>query len=218
MLFSSGVFDVVEPGHAAPSLPLRLALTPDRTRTTARLCLIVPGLLALLVPAALAAYLLIGPGAQSGDQSDQLTSTALTLLPALWLGLAAMSALAILPRMARKRLVTITSDQVSALETSLLGVRAWRLPIREYRGIAHHVRASSGIVNHEIILVHPNPDRSVLLHTALVVNQTSLDHFAALFRLPLVPARDVYRLHLPALALPAVLTGREALAVDNRAS
>ena len=201
MLFSSGIFDVVEPNSPNQALPLRLSLSPDKARTTARLLLIIPGLGVLLVPAALAGFLLLFADPTAIAPYDGLTFSALALLPVLWFALTALACLSVLPRMRRKRLVTVTAEQVSVIETGLTGARSWRLPVGAYRGITHHVRASAGVVNHEIILVHGNPDRSVLLHTAPIVNQTSLDHFSGLLRLPVIAAREVYRVRLSSFGI-----------------
>ena len=214
MLFSSGIFDVVEPNTPDQALPLRLCLSPDKARTAARLLLIVPGLAVLLVPAALALFLLLHAEPVALALYDGLTLTALTVLPLLWLALAGLACLAVLPRLRRKRLVTVTGARVSVIETGLMGARSWHLPVAAYRGIAHHVRATAGVVNHEIILVHDQPGRSVLLHTAPIVNQTSLDHFSALLRLPVIAAREVYRVRLPGLGS---LTAAPALTVPSAA-
>lgn len=215
MIFSSGTFDIVEParpGEMGPGAlrlgepglgqlkpgrsevgnpPLRLVNRPDGARTLARLLLFVPGLCALLAPAGVAAYLAC---ASTGATVLADTSyAALVALPLVWAALAIAAALSILPRIGRSRVVTITRDQVSALETGLTGERSWTQPLRAYKGIAHHVRASAGIVSHEIILVHEDPARSVLLMTAPIVHQSSIDRLAAALHLPVIASREVYR-------------------------
>ena len=198
-MFSTGTFDQVEPSCGQPALPLRLTLTPDRARTTARLVLIVPGLTLLLAPAAIAVRLLLGAEASALAGLEPLACAALLTLPVLWMALVVFAGVSLLPRLRRSRVVTISGDHVSVLETTLLGNRAWRLPIRGYRGIAHHVRATAGVLTHEIILVHANPDRSILLHTAPMVSQSSLDHFRGLLRLPVIASSEVYRVAMPAV-------------------
>jgi hypothetical protein len=200
MLFSTGTFDHVTPNEPKHALPLRLCLTPDHGRTIARLLLIIPGLTVLLAPAGFAAYLVLREHPALLAERDPFAFAALAAQPALWLLLCGLALMSIVPRLARKRVVTITPEHVSALETGLTGTGAWRLPTASYRGIAHHVRATAGVVSHEIILIHDDPRRSVLLHTAPMVSQSSLDHYCSLLRLPLVPARAVYRLGLPRFA------------------
>ena len=199
MLFSTGTFDLVEPKDPGQVLPLRLTLTPDTARTTARLLLIVPGLAVLLVPAAIASYLLLRSDLPSMAGESGLTLAALLVQPILWLVLLGLAGLSILPRLRRIRVATVTREHVSVIETSLTGLRTWRTATRSYRGIAHHVRATPGVVSHEIILVHDNPARSVLLHTAPMVHQTSLDTYSTLLQLPLIGAREVYRVGWPTL-------------------
>lgn len=194
MLFSTGTFDRVSPNDSSLDLPLRLVSSPDRGRTIGQFLLIVPALLMLLAPALLATYVLMHQDAATNAPSDPFATAALILLPVLWVGLVVFAAFAVIPRLRRQRVVTLTTDYVSALERGLFGTEAWRLPTASYRGIAHHVRATAGVVSHEVILVHPDPKRSVLLYTAPVVTQGSLDSYCARLRLPLVPAREVYRL------------------------
>ena len=194
MVFSTGTFDQVTPNEPQHGLPLRLSLTPDHGRTIARLLLIVPGLTVLLAPAAFATYLILRDHPSVLAQRDPFAFAALAAQPALWVLLFTLAMMAVLPRLGRQRVVTLTLDHVSVLERGLTGTSAWRVPTSSYRGIAHHVRATPGVVSHEIILVNENPERSVLLHHAPMVNQTSLDHYCNLLQMPLVPAREVYRL------------------------
>lgn len=200
MGFSTGTFDHVFPNDPQPGLPLRLSLMPDRGRTIARSLLVIPTLLLLLAPTAFAATLMLRKDALPSH--DTVTMLALLVQPAVWIALSAVALLAIIPRLGRKRVIIINEDTVSALEASLTGTWAWRMPTSSYRGIAHHVRATSGVVGHEIILVHADPARSVLLHTSSMVTQASLDHFCALLRMPLIPSREVYRLPLGTVRLP----------------
>mgnify|MGYP001235191167 CR=1 FL=1 len=197
MLFSTGTFDCVTPNEPSSALPLRLSLTADRGRTISRLLLIVPGLLVLLAPASIAAYLLLRDDPALVAERDLFTFAALAAQPALWMLLCGLAVATIVPRLGRRRLVTLTREHVSALETRLTGTSAWRIPTASYRGIAHHVRATAGVVHHEVILVHANPQRSLLLHNAPMVSQADLDHYCNLLRMPLIPSREVYRLRTP---------------------
>ena len=199
-MFSTGTFDHVTPNEPQNGLPLRVSLIPDHGRTIARLLLIVPGLAVLLAPAALATYLILRDDPSALAQRDPFAFAALAAQPALWVLLFTLAMMAVLPRLGRQRVVTLTLDHVSVLERGLTGTSAWRVPTSSYRGIAHHVRATPGVVSHEIILVNGNPERSILLHTAPMVNQTSLDHYCNLLQLPLVASREVYR--LPFLRAP----------------
>lgn len=194
MVFSTGTFDHVTPNEPQHGLPLRLSLTPDHGRTIARLLLIIPGLTVMLAPAAFATYLILRDHPSVLAQRDPHVFAALAAQPALWVFLFTLAMMAVLPRLGRQRVVTLTLDHVSVLERGLTGTTAWRVPTSSFRGIAHHVRATPGVVSHEIILVHDNPEHSVLLHTSPMVNQSSLDHYCNLLQLPLVPSREVYRM------------------------
>ena len=214
MVFSTGTFDHVTPNEPKHGLPLRLSLTPDHGRTISRLLLIVPGLAVLLAPAVFAAYLILRGDPTILAQSDPFVFAALAAQPALWIILCALATLAVVPRLGRQRVAMLTLDHVSVLEQGLTGTSAWRVPTSSYRGIAHHVRATPGVVSHEIILVHDHPSRSILLHHAPMVSQTSLDHYCHLLQMPLVASREVYRLRWPRFSVPGLRHTPEHMAND----
>ena len=54
------------------------------------------------------------------------------------------------------------------------------MPLASFAGVAHHVRASLSGTRHELILVHPDREKSVLLSLAAKVAQAEVDRVAAL--------------------------------------
>ena len=72
------------------------------------------------------------------------------------------------------------------------GSTAWSVPLASYSGIAHHVRASLSGLRHELILVHPDPAKNLLVAVADRIPQATLDRAKALLRLPEVPAKSLY--------------------------
>jgi hypothetical protein len=66
--------------------------------------------------------------------------------------------------------------------------------------VAHHIRASLSGARHEIVLVHADRRRSVLLHFADRVLESELAAVARRLELPVVPARWIYRTPTPAAA------------------
>jgi hypothetical protein len=59
-------------------------------------------------------------------------------------------------------------------------------------GLAHHIRASLSGARHEIVLVHPDRARSVLLAFDAQVREADLKAMAAQLGLPVVPASLIY--------------------------
>jgi hypothetical protein len=118
----------------------------------------------------------------------------------LALGLIAWSGLFLLPlqrlikRFCTTRRVQIAAERVCVEESSPFGARAWSVPLAEFRGLAHVVRATrtSG-VRHELVLVHRDRRRTVRVHVAERISQATIDAAAQLLRLPQVPAQELFR-------------------------
>lgn len=117
---------------------------------------------------------------------------------ALLAGLAVTAALIVHPiaaavqRIGRRQTVEIAADRVTVTEVSPFRRRVDVEPMANYSGLAHHIRSSLSGVRHEIVLVHRDPARSVLLSASPKVLQSELDRMAADLRLPIVPASAIY--------------------------
>lgn len=116
----------------------------------------------------------------------------------LGLGLATVAGLllyptrAILDGFASGRTVYIADGQVSVAEDRLFGQRTWSEPLAAYAGVAHHIRASLSGSRHEIVLVHPDRTRSVLLAFDTSIRESELQLMAARLGLPMIPPRRIY--------------------------
>jgi hypothetical protein len=126
---------------------------------------------------------------------------------ALQLGLALLVAVAfvavplraLLRRSMQPRQFVISRQTVSATITGVHGTQAnWSEPLAAYQGVAHHIRTSLSGARHEIVLVHAQPSKSVILHIADRIAQPQIDAVAALLNVAQVPARAMYeRVQLP---------------------
>jgi hypothetical protein len=125
-------------------------------------------------------------------------ATALQLGLALVVGIAFVALpLQRLRRRARQpEQIMICDQQVSATHGTSAGT--WCEPLTAYQGIAHHIRTSLSGAQHEIVLVHTDPSRSVVLQIADRIAQPQLDAMAALLNVAQVPARTIYERHRPA--------------------
>ena len=120
-------------------------------------------------------------------------ATALQLALALIVAVAfvALPARNILRRARLPRRIVVADGQVSALQADGATL-AWVEPVSAYRGVAHHVRTSLSGARHEIVLVHADPAKSVVLQTADRIAQPQLDAMARLLGLAEVSARTMY--------------------------
>lgn len=112
---------------------------------------------------------------------------------AVWTGLFVLPAKGLLARFGTSRTIRIEAGRIAVLEQRLLGRRAWNAPLSQFIGVTHMVRASISGLHHELILVHVEPGRCVLLHRADRISQPMMDRACALLALPQVPARELYR-------------------------
>lgn len=178
--------------EATRSLPITLEPAPDRGS------LIVAGIFI-----ALAAAILLAPFslllAQAAQDPSSFLATMQQPATAVQLGLALIVAIAFVAMPLRRlirtaqlpRRIVISATTVNAASDAH-GTPAWSEPLSAYRGIAHHIRSSLSGAQHEIVLVHPDLSRSVILQAAPRIDQSQLDAMAALLNVGEVPARALY--------------------------
>ena len=87
----------------------------------------------------------------------------------------------------------VISGETVAATNGPAGAPAWNEPLTAYRGVAHHIRTSLSGAQHEIVLVHPDASKSIVLTTADRIGQPQVDAMAALLNVCEVPARTLYQ-------------------------
>jgi len=174
------------------ALPVTLEQSiPSRAGLVAKLLLIGSAGVVLLAPFALLAVIAV---------TDPAGFMAIARQPmvALQLGLALLMSIAfvtfplrhVVVQFSARRSISITGSAVSVAELGRAR-RQWQEPLENYCGIARCVRSSLAGARHELVLVHPDPAKSVTLHTADRIAQSSVD---ALLRLTGLAEVDVMTL------------------------
>ncbi len=92
------------------------------------------------------------------------------------------------------RHVTLTDTNISVTDQSLGRPLTWTAPLTTFRGVTHHVRTNLSHTRHELILVHPNPKRSLLLSIADKVTDREVSKLSQRLAMPVLPASCLYRL------------------------
>lgn len=174
-------------------LPFHAAQASSRATAILLLMLLIPALGLVLVPVAMVLVFATGE-LRDAVTHHPLVGAILASGLAGWLTLLLVAAKRIILRFGKRRNVTIACERVTVAEENLFGSRLWSLPLAEFRGVAHHVRATLSGVRHELILVHPMPDRSVLLHSANAIAQATIEDATRLLRLQQIPAQELYRI------------------------
>jgi hypothetical protein len=110
----------------------------------------------------------------------------------LGLGLLTFPLRAGLARLSSSGRVEMADGQVKVERTGLFARERWSAPLSEFCGVTHHIRATLSGPRHEIILVHPEPEKDVLLHLTSRHPQEGADYYARLLGLPELPPRHLY--------------------------
>lgn len=175
------------------SLPFTTEHTSSRTAAALILLLLIPMLCVVIVPVGL---VLVFAADEVRDATMHHPVIAAILGAGLtgWALLFLVPAKRIIQRFGNRRRVTIVGARVTVADRSLFRSTQWSAPLAEFRGVAHHVRSTLSGVRHELVLVHPERGRSVVLHSAHAMAQSTIDRATALFSVQQVPAHELYRM------------------------
>ena len=191
------VFDLVEPAPDFSRLPVHFTLTTSRSSVVVKLLMLAPMMVLLAVP-----LTLIGAKAGAGASVEHSALSMLSDKPIsslqiltgliVWVALFVWPLKRIVSRMGARRQVAIDGTSVMVADSSPFGSTAWSAPLGSYRGVAHHIRASLSGNRHELILVHRDPAKNVVLSISDRISQTTFEQAKYLLNLPEVPARELY--------------------------
>ena len=170
-------FETSEPCTPITALPLALLQAPSRSAPVLTLALACPAALAALAP-----FYLMAAHAASQDTSLFVerfeASLMLTLALILWGALFGWPIMRRLTRIGTQRQIAISNATIHVTERGPFINRSWTEPLAAYRGLAHHVRSSLSGTRHELLLVHPDPAKSLMLRTASTIGQDEIDQTA----------------------------------------
>jgi hypothetical protein len=176
-----------------------VARTPRGSHAITALMLI-PVLLAIVAPVILVAFAAVASSSTLALLTDRPLAAIQSFIGlTIWTALFIVPLKRILARLGAERTVRLNPDSVEVTDVTLLGRRSWSAPLAEYAGIAHHVRSSLSVLRHELVLVHPDASKNVLIAIADRIPQSTIDRAKTLLGLPEVPARSLYgRSHVSA--------------------
>lgn len=205
----------------------RVDMTVDPVRASAEFRMftnkLYAGILVALALAAMVGLLLpiamIASGAASNPQVIDSLAQHPGSVVLLLTGIVIVVALLLVPlragiaRLGGNARVEMAEGIVTVERQGLLGIERWHAPLAEFCGVTHHIRATLSGHRHEIVLLHPEPGKDVLLHLASRHPQEGAEHFARLLGLGELQPRELYnrRRSAPAVnAQPVELRARAA--------
>jgi hypothetical protein len=198
------IFDRVEP-PVPTELPFRLTETCSHTAAAVMLVLAVPAVLAVgFASVLLILQALFAPAMRAIIGQHPALGLEILAAIAFWAYLLGMPLKRLIDRLTVTRTVEIDATAVKVTERGRLRARSWLAPLASYTGVAHHLRASLSGTRHELILVHPERAKSVLLALADRMMQSEVDRVAALVGHKEIPASTLYRFRAqwPRFVLP----------------
>jgi hypothetical protein len=178
-------FERVELLSAAGEFPIHSAQTSKRWSEIIRL-VVLTGLAATIVlpQIALALYALGNPETRTLILAKPLMTAELAVALVFWIALFAWPLRRLLARVNGRRKVEISRLIVAVRDEKLLKTDTWSAPLASYTGVSHQIRASVSGSRHELILVHPDKSRSVLLMVAEHISEADIQRFTRLLGLP----------------------------------
>ena len=208
--------ETVCPAGLPNQLPSRTLQTASHSGSILKLIVMLPAAIALLMPFLLVAERLASDAAfRDILMAKQGAALQLSVGLAFWSLLFGWPLVRLAQSFARMRTVHLDADRVTVMDSGLFRHTTWQAPISEFSGIAHHIRSSLSSVRHELVLVHPSRDRSVLLAIAPRFTQTEIDHMCALLVCREIPSHALYKMRLPAIGwLKTAAPRRAPLAPD----
>lgn len=169
----AAAFETILPNAPIDALPLTLVQKPSRTSPLLLLALALPAAMAVLAPYSMIAAHAAFDSSLLTDRTAASLQAGLALV--LWATVFCWPILRRTQRMGTRRDVTIKNGMVSVQDIGIFGNKSWTQPLPAYRGIAHHVRSSLSGTRHELLLIHPDPARSLLLRAADKIGQAEID-------------------------------------------
>jgi hypothetical protein len=184
--------DRITPTTPIDQLPIRLDLAGSRGSLVIALLLTMAAAALLITPFALV-------GSLAAFQPEAFLNADVSWISGVQLAAAFATALVLLVfairrvRMAwgRSATVEIGYGVVAVNERRFGMTHRWAVPVSDFLGVAHNVRSSLSGSRHELVLVHPDPSKHVLLGLAQAMPQQHIDRVVILLGLLEIPARSI---------------------------
>lgn len=154
----------------------------------------LPGLLLMLTLAALivipqiglAVYAMVSTELRTALAANPIAAVELAVAFAFWSALICWPLRNILVAMATDRIIDIRSGDVMVVDRTPFSTRGWRLPLTSYNGVSVQLRTSLSSIMRDVVLVHPDPRRSVVLATAPQIGKGEILELCRILGLPLL--------------------------------
>ncbi len=182
--------EIVDAPQIFEGLPLEMNQRTSTASAVTKLVLLVPALMLVMVPVAS----LVVFSAPSLPQIAEHPAEALLggAGVVVFLALFGMPLWRAVRSLGLRRHVRLEAGHISVAEQNLFKAENWTVPLEDYQGLAHVVRTSLSGSRHELVLVHTERSRDVLLKAGERLTEADIAHAAALLRVPVIAAKELY--------------------------
>jgi len=171
--------------------PHRLPITLRRSKPKLAS---LPGLLLMTTLAALiiipqiglAVYALTSAELRAVFAANPIAAVELAVAFVFWTGLICWPLRNIIVAIASDRIIDIRNGEVMVIDRTPFSTHGWRLPLATYSGVTIQLRTSVSSVQSEVVLVHSDPRRSVILATAEKIGKGEILELCHILGLPLL--------------------------------
>jgi hypothetical protein len=169
----------------------------------AQAAVLLPILIGVMIPfAMLAAEAISEPAVRERLTGAPVPVAGALVGMAIWVVMFGTPAWKGIQRLGWRRAITIANEAVTVTDKSLFGIHKWNLPLSSFAGVSHHVRTSLSGTRNELILVHKDHDRCLLIHMADEIDQYETETFAKRLGLPVLQPGILFRLQRNRLLIP----------------
>jgi hypothetical protein len=181
-------------GPALDRLPIALEHISERASTIGRALLLGPALTLAALPLTLVAAHAVSEPATLAVLSDRpMLALQIAAGMLLWTVLFVRPLQRMLFALGKSRSVRVTADRVSVTERGRFRSKQWSEPMSSYRGVTRHVRSTLSGLRHEVVLVHRDRTRNVVLAVGATASEAAHKRVCALLALPEMAPEELYR-------------------------
>lgn len=170
--------------HGDKLIILQLVQKTSRGSTISQFLLAAPALIAWIVPIVLCAHAAADPQTLDVITDRPFAASQIALAFAGWSLIFGIPLVSLSKRIGASRSIAIDTDTVRIIDTSWLRSRHWSAPLASYHGIAQRVRTTLSGLEHDVLLVHPDPAKNVILAQSHRSVHATLEELKTLLRLP----------------------------------
>lgn len=174
------------------ALPIRITNSGRGFSAPFFVFVLLPAIFAMVVPFVTLGLLALG----DAGARDEIAGRAVSLLMislglGVWVAMLGLPAWRYLKKLGWTQNVAITEDRhVFVDEAGLIRTRQWSCELDSFSGLKHRVRTDLSTSVHELVLVHEEPSRSVVVVSGAVISEDETELLAQILGLPVVSHAD----------------------------